>query len=158
MTAGACFPYLCDQQNFTIMKRLFSPALPAFLFIGLLGLATIGMQSCASSKLPSDVTATISRLSTDLPRLMGQASNPYSNQFGEQAQAMLRDINSAAAAAGKIKKHKKLADMLNGLAKNNVQPFVDSWKMKGQLDASAITSGIGSVNNALTAIKKQAKM
>lgn len=140
------------------MKRIFSPILPGLLVFGLLGLTMVSMQSCASSKLPSDVTATINRLGTDLPRLMGQATNQYSPQYGEQAQAMLRDINSAASAAGRIKKHKKLADMLNGLAKNNVQPFVDSWKMKGQLDASAITSGIGGVNNALAAIRKQAKM
>jgi translation initiation factor 2 alpha subunit (eIF-2alpha) len=140
------------------MKRNAIFAVPGLFLVLVLAVTSLSLHSCASSKLPSDVTATISRLGTDLPRLMGQASNPYTPQYGEQAQAMLRDIKDAATAAGRIKKHKKLADMLNGLAKNNVQPFVDSWKMKGQLDASAITSGIGGVNNALAAIKKQAKM
>ncbi len=124
----------------------------------LIASATLTMQSCATAKLPSQVTESITRLSTDIPRLLGQASNPYNAQFGEQAKNLLALVDDTARMAGSNKKFKKVADQLNDLSKNKLMPYFDDWKVKGQLDPNAIASGIRGANDALMGIKKVAKM
>jgi hypothetical protein len=121
-------------------------------------LSAPGLQSCKTAALPLDVTSTISKMSTDLPRLMGQASNSYTGAFGDQAQMLMNDMSRAAVAASGNKKHKKVGDMLTDLSVNKFQPFMDKWKVQGKLQPNEITSGIKGVNDALAAIKKQAKM
>ena len=120
--------------------------------------STLTMQSCATAKLPSQVTESITRLSTDIPRLLGQASNPYNAQFGEQAKNLLALVDDTAKMAGSNKKFKKVADQLNDLSKNKLMPYFDNWKVKGQLDPNTIASGIRGANDALMGIKKAAKM
>lgn len=134
-----------------------TPLLTALSFL-LLAAAVLPMSSCATAKLPSDVSATITRLGNDLPRLMGQATSAWSPQYSEQAQALLRDINTAAGTVSGTKKFKKVGDMLKDLGSKQVQPYLDNWKTKGKLDPNAVTSGIKGVNDALAAIRKQAKM
>lgn len=126
----------------------------ALLFASL----TLTMQSCATAKLPSQVTESINRISTDIPRLLGQASNPYNAQFGEQAKNLLALVDDTAKMAGSNKKFKKVADQLNDFSKNKLMPYFDNWKVKGQLDPNTVASGIRGANDALAGIKKAAKM
>lgn len=116
------------------------------------------MQSCATAKLPSQVTESINKLSTDIPRLLGQASNPYNAQFGEQAKNLLALVDDTARMAGSNKKFKKVTEQLNDLSKNKLMPYFDNWKVKGQLDPNTIAAGIRGANDAMMGIKKAAKM
>lgn len=145
-----------------MMKHNLFPTLRASGLVGLmvLVLLALGLQSCKTAALPSDTTSTIKKLETDLPRLMGQASNTYTSAFGDQAQMLINEINravNAADASGK-KRHKKVGSMLTDLNVNQFQPFMDKWKVQGKLQPNEITASTKGVRDALAAIKKQAKM
>lgn len=133
-------------------------SLLGILAVILLISVSMTMQSCATAKLPSQVTESINKLSTEIPRLLGQASNPYNAQFGDQAKNLLALVDDTAKMAGSNKKFKKVAEQLNDLSKNKLMPYFDNWKVKGQLDPNTIATGIRGANDAMMGIKKAAKM
>lgn len=129
-----------------------------FTLVFMLLSISITNQSCAP-KLPTDVTNIISSLGTDVPKLFSQASGLFGSSQSALATKVLDRIGQGAKLTEGL--GGKLGDMsglFSELSSKNVQPFLDTWKQKGSLDANAIADATSGFNDALGAMKKLGKI
>jgi hypothetical protein len=117
---------------------------------------TLTNQSCGM-KLPSEVTGIVGNLSSQLPKFMSQATDLFGPKYADQAKGIL-DMISQGANLTKGGKTQEVSDMFGKLGKDNVEPFLESWKSKGKLSSSEIASATKGTNEALGAIKKVGKI
>jgi hypothetical protein len=65
-------------------------------------------------------------------------------------------IDQAAGQVSSNPKAKAIGDLISGIGKGQLTPFVDSWKQKGKLDSATIGAAKVKANDAIKALKAAA--
>lgn len=144
-------------MNLSTSLTGFAGKVSTLTLVLLLSCVTFTNQSCAGVKLPAEVNSIVGKLSTQLPKFMGQATELFGPKHADQAKSLL-DMIGQATKLTKGGKTQGVSDMFASLGKDNVQSYVDNWKSKGKLSADEIASATEGVNSALGAIKKAGKI
>lgn len=120
-----------------------------------LACTTLTTESCGI-KLPSQVTDIIGKLATELPNLMNMATNAFDSKAADKVKNIQGMIEQAAGLVGSNPKAKNIGDLITGIGKSQLTPFVDMWKQKGKLDSATIGAAKVKANDAIKALKAAA--